>query len=69
MNVIIDGIEYAPRESHRPKTVMVELLVEDAEYFLTLTPPPKESKEYGGRYEVASNNFYDAVKKALESIK
>ena len=66
MNVIIDGIEYAPKESPRPKTVMVELLVEDAEYFLTLTPPPKVLT---GRYEVASNNFFDAVKKAMDAIK
>ena len=50
-------------EAPHPKTVMVELLVEDAEYFLTLTPP---SKVLQGRYEVASNNFFDAVKKAIK---
>ena len=53
-------------EAPHPKTVMVELLVEDAEYFLTLTPPSKMLK---GRYEVASNNFFDAVLKAMEAIK
>ena len=50
----------------KPRTVMVELLVEDAKYWTSYNT--KELEETS-KYNVASNSFYKACRKALEELK